>query len=57
MVISKIHVCTTIEIIQSQSKNAILIYDVLVNDGYIFGKRRSNVTCCKKNPAQFGQMV
>jgi hypothetical protein len=48
MVISKSQISTSLKINSSKSKNAILIYEVLVNDDYIFGKRRSNVTCWKK---------
>ena len=48
MVILKGQNFTSLEINSSKSKNAILIHDVLVSDGYIFGKRRSNVTCWKK---------
>jgi hypothetical protein len=48
MVISKSQISTSLEINSCKFKNAILIYDVLVNDDDIFGKRGSNVTCCKK---------
>jgi hypothetical protein len=46
---SKVHFSTSLEIKSCHSKNAILIYDVLVNDDDIFGKRGSNVTCWKKS--------
>jgi hypothetical protein len=47
---SKVHFSPLLENKTCKFKNAILIYDVLVHEGYIFGKRRSNVTCCKKTP-------
>jgi hypothetical protein len=48
MVILQSHFSTSLKIIQVTSKSAILIGDVLENDDDIFGKRGSNVTCCKK---------
>ena len=45
---SKSQLLHTLEINKVKSKNGILHGVVLVNDGYIFGKRGSNVTCRKK---------